>query len=349
MQLYNCPSCQGRLFFENTRCSCGSEVAFDPATGAFVLAEQVCTNRSTIHCNWAAAPADDGPGLCQSCLMTEVRPDPQVADKTELWSDSETAKRWVLANLARWGWLTEADGGLVPTFHMLAERTRRGRTKVTMGHAAGLVTINIEEADPAERMKRREDLGEPLRTMIGHFRHEIAHFFFERLVEADGFHAEFHALFGDESADYGDALKVHYDNGPPDDWPERFISAYASAHPHEDWAESFAHMLHLIDITDSFLATGLTGEGAPDTSFDAYQETDPALLIQHGAHLGIALNHVNRSMGLSDIYPFAHTDAIREKLQFVHRWMRAGPPPASSAPANPPSDSPPPDSPPPAS
>lgn len=323
MQLFACPTCGSRLFFDNTTCACGAEVALDPETMVFGLAERPCANRALIQCNWKGEDAD---GHCRSCRMTEVRPDPSVQEAIDLWAVSESAKRWVLANLGRWGWFTDTDHSKRPIFHMLAEETRTGDTPVIMGHDDGLVTINVNEADPAKRMKRREDLGESLRTMNGHFRHEIAHYFFVILCKRDGFLDEFHRLFGDEEADYSEALEAYYENSAPEDWRDRFISPYSTAHPHEDWAESFAHLLHLTDIVDSFVASGLTGTDLPAADYDAYQEGNIDALIGYGGRLGIALNHVNRSMGLSDLYPFTHTPAIIEKFACIHDWMCQGPP-----------------------
>ena len=322
MQLFACPSCGERLFFENLTCFCGTQVVFDPDAMTFNMVQNICANRAEIQCNWQAEDAD---GHCRSCRMTEVRPDPSLQEAVDLWAESERAKRWVIANLGRWGWFTANDRSQRPIFHMLAEETRRGDADVIMGHDDGLVTINVNEADPAERAKRREDLGEALRTMIAHFRHEIAHYFFFILAGRDGFLGEFHRLFGDETADYSDALKAYYAGGAPADWRTRFISPYAAAHPHEDWAESFAHLLHLTDIVDSFSAAGLGGADLPPSGYDAYLETDIDRLIGYAVRLGIALNHVNRSMGLSDLYPFTHTPAIQQKFAFIHKWVRRGP------------------------
>lgn len=191
-----------------------------------------------------------------------------------------------------------------------------------MGHLEGVVTINVAEADPAIATARRENLDEPYRTMVGHFRHEIGHFMFERLSPREGFLDAFRALFGDERPDYGEALAAYHRCGPPQGWENACISAYAAAHPHEDWAESFAHLLHLTEIVDSAVSADVAGAAKVPQGYDPYLETDAEALLTAGATLGIALNHVNRSMGLSDIYPFVHTPRIREKLAFVHSWIR---------------------------
>ena len=322
MRIFACPACGGTLFFHNSRCACGAEVAYAPEADAFEPLRDPCANRGAIDCNWAA-PA---PGaLCRACATTEVIPDAFHDDNRALWAEAEAAKRWVLANLGRWGWFGDRDPGLRPRFHLLSERTRSGRAPVVMGHASGLVTINVVEADPAELVRRRQALGEPYRTMIGHFRHELAHFLFERLAAAPAFVEGFRALFGDERADYAKALERHYAEGPPEDWAERCVTPYAAAHPHEDWAESVAHLLHLTDLADSAAAAGLAMDGAPPRGWDAYAEADAARLIGAAAGLGLAFNHVNRSMGLFDLYPFVLGPLVRDKLGFAHARLRAGP------------------------
>jgi hypothetical protein len=235
----------------------------------------------------------------------------------------------VLANLARWGWFSPADPGPPPAFRMLAEETAAGDVAVTMGHAGGVVTINVEEADPAIREARRAALGERYRTMTGHMRHELAHVLFDRLAADPAFPEDFRALFGDERADYAAALERHYADGPPPDWAGRFVTRYASAHPHEDWAESVAHLLHMVDLVDSAAAAGL----APGV-LDPYALTDAEHAIALGVEYGIALNHVSRSMGFADIYPFVLAPLPREKLVFVHHALRAGPRPGTTETGN---------------
>lgn len=323
MKIHRCPNCNGPLAFTSLACHCGLEVAYDFDADAFKPLQHACANRGEIGCNWAAGAEG---GFCASCAMTEVIPDTFHGENRALWAESETAKRRVLVNLARWGWLRAADSGPRPVFHLLAEATGTGPAPVTMGHAGGVVTINVTEADDAERARRRTDLGERFRTMTGHFRHELGHFFMlERLSPGYGFEDRFRLLFGDERADYSAALERHYRDGPPGDWNERHVTPYASSHPHEDWAESFAHLLHLTDVIDSFTASGLSSPDLPGAGYDAFDEEDAERLVSIGAGLGIALNHVNRSAGIEDIYPFVLTPVIREKLGFVHRWMRAGP------------------------
>lgn len=320
MRLFQCPDCGGVLFFSNLSCGCGSRVTFDPRAHQFTSRAIACDNRERIGCNWSR----EGSEYCRSCAMTAVYPDLNVAGNQERWSRAELAKRWVLAGLMRWSWFTDSDSGTRPEFHMLAEQTSDGPTAVVMGHQSGLITINLAEADAAERVRRREQLGEPYRTLVGHFRHELAHLFFERLAQSDEFLTGFRNLFGDESTDYGEALARYYATGAPPGWQDAHVTTYASAHPHEDWAESAAHILHLVDMVDSFSAAGLEGKELPLAGYDAYIESDTEQLTGHGMRLGIALNHVNRAMGLSDIYPFVNTSTVREKLGFAHRWLSTG-------------------------
>jgi hypothetical protein len=160
--------------------------------------------------------------------MTTVFPDLAVEDNIRLWARAEKEKRRVLAGLWQWGWFGPADCGRRPEFHMLSEMTSSGPTGVTMGHASGLVTINLAESDAAELVRRREALGEPYRTLVGHFRHELAHFLFERLAESEEFLSDFHELFGDETEDYAAALSQHYETGPPAQWQDTYITPYAS-------------------------------------------------------------------------------------------------------------------------
>lgn len=321
MKIFACPLCEGDLFFDNLVCSCGAEVAFDPQWRCFVSDGRHCANRQDIDCNWA--PRENG-DLCASCQMTTVHPDLAIPGNAALWAKAERAKRRVLAGLNSWGWFDAVDSGNPVEFHMLSELTSAGPTDVSMGHLSGVVTINLAEADATERVRRREELGEPYRTMIGHFRHEIAHFLFERLAVSAEFHNGFRALFGDESADYGAALARHYESGPPADWQSRYISGYASAHPHEDWAESAAHTLHLVDMVDSFAAAHLSLPDFSRPEYDAYAENDASHLLGIGLRVGVVLNHVNRAMGVSDLYPFVTPPMVIEKFEFAHRWLKRG-------------------------
>ncbi|MDS9466694.1 putative zinc-binding metallopeptidase [Paracoccus sp. MBLB3053] len=294
-------------------------MAFDPDTGRFTTNVQICSRHQDIACNWRA---DSEGGLCRSCAMTSTIPDLSVQGNLDLLSRSEAAKRWVLANLARWNWFTTSDDGPRPVFRMLSEHAGQSEVGVTMGHADGVITINVVEADDAIRAERQQQLGELYRSMIGHMRHEIAHFLFERLAVLPGFLDEFRPLFGDERADYGEALQAHYAN--PKDPGETHISEYATMHPHEDWAETAAHILHLVDMTDSLMATGLSGPDIPAQGYDAYADTDADRLLTTATAVALAVNEINRALDNPDVYPFVLTDMTRSKLSFAHRWLSQG-------------------------
>lgn len=316
MQIFRCPACTAPVYFHNLACTCGQPVLFDPERQVMQSEGQPCVNRDDIGCNWLA----ETDGLCRSCAMTETVPDLREPDNLPMWNYSELSKRWVTANLGRWGWFTAADHGARPTFKMLSEKTLAGAENVTMGHADGLITINVTEASEAVLAKRQEDLGELYRTMTGHIRHEVAHFLFLRLAEDPGFLDGFRALFGDETADYGAALEAHYENPKPAD--DDHITSYATAHPHEDWAETIAHLLHLVDLIDSGAAAQLSLPDGLMPGYDAYADPDTDTVISRAVDLSIAVNHVNRALDLADVYPFVLPDGVRRKFAFAHKHLR---------------------------
>ncbi|MEO1688669.1 MAG: putative zinc-binding metallopeptidase [Pseudomonadota bacterium] len=360
MQLFACPSCGGTLYFDNLACTnCGAALVFDPDGFAMRLPDQAapCANREAIGCNWRAdpsaspaggpnadptgappqdptgpAPRDNGaaaPGdhdahaagsLCRACALTRVRPDLSVDENRRLWTLAEADKRRVLAGLERLGWFGADDPGPAPVFHLLAERTAAGADAPVMGHADGRITLNIAESDPAEIAFRRERLNEPFRTMVGHVRHEIGHFLYVRLGVDPAVAPQIDRAFGPETRDYAQALRVHYEQGPPADWRDRHVTAYASCHRDEDWAETAAHALHLLDLLDSARAAGL----APEPHGPPAQ--DPAGTVAAGLTLGLALNHANRALGLADAYPFVVSPIVRDKLETALRLIAQGPP-----------------------
>lgn len=317
MRVFSNPVGSGSLWFDNLATADGTPVAYDPQARAFLPMPPFCANRERIGCNWIAPKEGE---FCRSCAMTALAPDPTIANAIPNWAQTEAAKRWVLDNLGRWHWFRPEDRGTRPMFHLLAE----GPTPVPMGHAEGVVTISVAEMDPILLTTRREALHEPYRTMIGHMRHEIAHMLWWRLSLREDFLDAFRETFGDERIDYPSALQYHYQNGPPVDWKQYYLTSYASAHPHEDWAETAAHLLHLTDIADSFVAAELSSPQIPAHGWDPYSEPDAQRLIHAAAALSVGVNHVNRSMGLSDLYPFVLSDYARYKLAFVHDWLRRG-------------------------
>lgn len=316
MQRFSCPLCGTRAYFHNLTCACGSALYYDPQAARMAVEAPACANRDSIGCNWSA-PLDGA--LCSSCAMSQVVPMLHIGDNLRLLARAERAKRWVLANLARWRWFTDDDPGRRPRFLMLSEHTDGRSQQITMGHAAGEITINVTEADELIRLKRQRDLGEQYRSMVGHFRHELSHFLFDRLAEDEDFRPAFRDIFGDERADYSAALQRHYSD--PRNPGEDFITAYATAHPHEDWAETAAHLLHLVDLTDSFVSAGLSMPGVPP-DFRPYEDVDTPCLLSIAAEVAIAVNDINRALDNGDLYPFVLTAPIRDKLGFAHRWLR---------------------------
>ena len=317
MHVFSNPVGAGSLWFHNLATADGTPVAYDPHARAFIPTPPFCVNRETIGCNWIA-PEEGAP--CRSCAMTAVHPDTSDPQTRANWAQTEAAKRWVLDNLGRWHWFRPEDRGTPPYFHMLDD----GPTPAAMGHINGVVTISVAEADPVLRTKRREALDEPYRTMNGHFRHEIAHMLWWRLSLRPDFLDAFRSVFGDERDDYATALTRHYNEGPPDDWNQSYLTTYASSHPHEDWAETAAHLLHLTDIADSAISGGLVLPGAPHAGWDAYAESDAMSLLRIAIEIVAIINHANRSMGLDDVYPFVVPPAAQKKLAFVHDWLRRG-------------------------
>lgn len=316
MQLPPCPVCGQPVHPHTLVCPCGAELVFLPDEGRFSTDAARCGNRDQIGCNWQA---ETDTGLCRACAMTQTVPDLAVQESTALWAETEKAKRLALEGFIRLGWFTPLDSGPRPIFHLLHEQTAAdGEVQVVMAHADGEVTLNVAEADPVLRAARQKDMDEDFRSMVGHVRHEMGHFVFWRLSQNPDFLSAFRALFGDETADYGAALAAHH-AAPQPAGPD-YISSYATAHPHEDWAESFAHLMHLLDLADSFDAAGLSLQGQPMQA-PAYAEADAEKLLLRAGDVAIALNHLNLSMGLPVAYPFILGPGVRTKLAFVHRWM----------------------------
>jgi hypothetical protein len=198
---------------------------------------------------------------------------------------------------------------------------------VMTGHSEGIITLNVEEADDAVRERNRLNLNEPYRTLLGHFRHEVGHYYWDRLIAGSPLLAEFRDLFGDETEDYAAALQRHYAEGPPPDWQDRFVSAYASSHPWEDWAETWAHYLHITDTWDTAISFGMDVDaGAEFDRFTRDALAHPEVpgsgsflqFLNRWTQLTTVLNEVSRAMGLSDFYPFVLSQKAVGKLQFVH-------------------------------
>jgi hypothetical protein len=334
MKTFRC-ACGARIFFENTRClTCSRElgfvpdaldlVALEPADGQFRPADgegllRKCQN-NVEHgvCNWMI-DASDPAALCLACRLNNVIPDLSNPESRELWGEVERAKRRLVYSLSRLGLpilpkSEDAEQGLA--FDIKAEDSSE---RVLTGHADGLITLNLAEADSVAREKTRVAMRERYRTLLGHFRHEVGHYYWERLVR-DSEHLEpFRALFGDEQTDYAEALRRHYERPSTEGYQTDFISDYAASHPWEDWAETFAHYLHVLDTIETAQHFGFTTDVPRSASLTTLSSFEP--LMREWLDLTVALNALNRSMGLPDPYPFMITDQVREKLEFVHHCV----------------------------
>ncbi|WP_084544636.1 zinc-binding metallopeptidase family protein [Derxia gummosa] len=281
-------------------------------------------------CNWMVA-ADDPNPLCRSCRTTHVIPALGKDDNRRYWFALEQAKRRLLYTLLCLGLpfppkTEDPEHGL--SFHFLEQVDPAQR--VLTGHDHGLITLNIAEADDAHREAMRTSMHEPYRTLVGHFRHESGHYYWDRLIDGSPWLEECRALFGDDRADYGEALQHHYNEGPPADWSTRFVSSYATAHPWEDWAECWAHYLHFMDGLETAAAWGLKLEtvtpGASPVIAQAPGVNDAAVgpaLVERWLPVSQFINAMTRSLGLHDGYPFQMPPAVVAKLEFIHKVVRA--------------------------
>ncbi len=311
----------------------------------------------------------DQPRLCRGCRLNEIIPDLTVQQNITLWRKLEIAKRRCLYSLLSLelpvGDASTVLGGTVPelAFRFLADRDSTahfenplpGETPVLTGHQEGVVTINLAEADDIARTRMRVNMDEHYRTLLGHFRHETGHYYWDvfRLADA-GFLNDFRAVFGDETRNYAAAVQSHYSNGPADQWQQRFVSPYASMHPWEDWAETWAHYLHIIDTLQTRRQFGEPSVSEPDMSGSQHlsgivsgnlpsdgpitavdDEQTPAgvtggaggdigfnEMMSHWIGTSIMLNSLNRSMGLPDPYPFVLNREVKRKLRFVDEAIR---------------------------
>ena len=360
MKIFHCQQCGQMVYFANTRCErCGHALGYLPETMDMTALEPLgegrwrplaapeatvrsCANAEHSACNWLI-PASSRETFCLACRLNRTIPALSEPENRLRWQRLEIGKHQLVYGLMRLGLplaskQEEPETGLA--FDFLAPVKKEGgkAEPVVTGHASGLITINVTEADDAERERHRRDLAEPYRTVLGHFRHEVGHYYWERLVNQGSALESFRALFGDERQDYAESLKKHYAEGPPEDWRQRYVSNYASAHPWEDFAETWAHYLHIVDTLETAEVFGLRvrPRGARDNAlnmdidFDAYRQSHFESLIQAWLPLTYAVNSLNHSMGQPDLYPFVLAPAVLDKLRFVHGLVH---PAAASVPA----------------
>lgn len=337
MKDFHC-KCGARVFFRNTHClNCSRLLGFDPHTlnmRALDLAEgggiksgqgfKFCKNHSDYNaCNWLLHEGDSEV-YCLSCRLNRTVPDLSKPDNITRWIKLEAAKRHLIYSLLMLDLeVTPAkDQPVVLAFDFLEDsRTNPDAAEsfIATGHSSGLITINLAEADDVYRESVREGLGEHYRTILGHFRHEIGHYYYEVLIANSAWSDAFARVFGDPMQDYDQSLEAYYQRDHSNGWQDRFISSYAQAHPLEDWAETWAHYLHILDTLD----TAVSFKMAPELAKLGQVNADEAL--QLWSDLSVKLNALNRSMGLADAYPFVITDAIADKLKLIHQVINNRP------------------------
>ncbi len=349
MKLFRCDHCSTVIYFENVVCeSCGHALGYWHETNMMVSLEPAgdhftapalpgksfvyCANAQHGACNWLVEHEPGGDPFCRACRHNLLVPD--ISDPANLtrWQVIERAKKRLFYSLLRFSLplaTRREDGVHGLGFQFLNEDV--APVPVMTGHENGIVTLALKEADDAAREYRRTQFNEPYRTLLGHFRHEIGHHFWDIFVGAQPDVLErFRALFGDETADYGAALQRHYQDGAPPGWQAGYISAYATSHPWEDWAETWAHYLHIVDTTEMAAAFGVrlnpridvAGDLATRIDFDPYRLDNIDALIEHWVPLASLINNLNRAVGQHDAYPFVLTPAVIEKLGFIQQLVR---------------------------
>jgi len=350
VKLFACDNCQQTLYFENSRCvNCGESVGYCPEVAHLAVLRQPadappgifeislpnnetrryrqCGNARFDACNWLVT-TDSAAEYCRSCELSEVIPDLSDPANELAWRHIEAAKRRLVYTLLSLK-LPVAPKKQYPetgiAFHFL-----RGTNEepAMTGHEDGVITLNIAEADSTFRENMREKMGEGYRTLLGHLRHEIGHYYWDWFIKYTMRLHNFRAMFGDERQDYEDAVKRHYEQGPPADWQTNFISAYASMHPWEDWAETWAHYLHMIDTLETAKSHGLTvrmpasDKRGENIATDALAFRDFESLTAGWNALTLVMNSLNRSMGMKDAYPFVLSPNVLGKLRYIHEMVQ---------------------------
>jgi len=352
MKLFKCQHCGQLLYFENDHCEkCSHRLGFIPEIMNLSALEQegdpqrgiwralavdkklyrFCANAEFAVCNWVVE-SDSPDAYCAACRHNRTVPDASIAENLAAWRKIELAKHMLFYTLMKLNLpLDEKDEDGRPRlrFDFLASAAQPDGSRVMTGHDNGLITLALDEADDAEREKRRTTMHEPYRTLVGHFRHEVGHYYWDVLVRDGGLLETCRNIFGDETVDYGAALQTYYANGAPPNWQQSFITAYATSHPWEDFAETWAHYLHIVDTLEMARAFGMyvhprlaeRGELDAQVYFDPYRVREPSSLIETWLPLSNALNSLNRTMGLQDIYPFILSPPVVGKLSAIHDFI----------------------------
>jgi len=347
VRLFRCGACENLVYFENRSCvQCGHRLGYDAATGYLLSLETLqhdcwsavnsggerykfCANARYDACNWLV-PRSSGKQYCLACRHNGALPDLSDTIQLQKWQTTEFAKHRLFYSLLRWRLPLETrqenpEHGLI--FHFPADPP--DGPKVMTGHENGVITIALDEADDVERESRRLQMGEPYRTLLGHFRHEVGHHYWDLLVRDGDKLDDFRNLFGNERDDYDGAIKRHYHAGAPLNWQASYVSAYATAHPWEDFAETWAHYLHIVDCVETANAFGMrvkptldnTGQLTAKFEFDPYESADMEAVSRAWIPFVFAINNVSRSIGKPDLYPFILSPEVIEKLGFIHRLL----------------------------
>lgn len=330
MKRFHC-HCGQEIYFNNRQClACGSLLAFDHNNSEFLSLQErdgglcralqnegsyrLCQNRLNYGiCNGAIAEKESSV-FCLPCSLNKTIPDLSATENIHRWRRIEAAKSRLIYGLFALPLpVCLPNYEVTPCLHFEFLEDQRTNPNVpdefiSTGHQNGLVTLNILEADDILRAQQMQLSAERYRTVLGHFRHESGHFYYPALASDQ---ERFASLFGNPELAYNEALQNHYQNGAPADWANRFISAYASSHPLEDWAETFAHYLHIVDSLETACSHGLIDPGIYELPYPEQLSTWSELVV--------ALNEMNRSLGLRDAYPFYANELVSEKLGFVHQ------------------------------
>ncbi len=344
MKIFECGNCAYPLYFENLRCEkCGRFTGYSDlyremktftSKNGLLKSDtegdlfKYCRNTDSGVCNWII-PANNENDYCLACSLNRIIPDLSIQENAQKWQNLEIAKHRLVYQLVRLGLpvtpkTKNSKNGLC--FDFVA---KRGDPKVMTGHNDGVITIVLSEADIVHREYVKKQLGEPYRTLIGHFRHEVGHYYWNLLVVNNPkILTDFREIFGDERVDYNQALKNHYQVEAPANWQEGFISQYATSHPWEDWAETWAHYLHIMDMTETSNFYGIeVNPKVKDPSFKGTVDFDPYEISDFGkiytawAPISLVINSLNRSMGVSDMYPFVVSERVIQKMKFIHNLL----------------------------
>ncbi|MBK5272604.1 MAG: putative zinc-binding peptidase [Bacteroidia bacterium] len=357
MKLFKCDHCGQPVYFENTFCvQCNAFLGFDSQRMDMVAMKDVgdnsytlldskgkvtsstprykyCINKQYNVCNWLLKH-DDEAQYCFACNLNRTIPNLSQPDHLEKWGRIEVAKHRLVYSLLSFklpviSKSQDEEKGIA--FDFLSDDNKDGGKRLLTGHDKGVITLNIAEADDAIREMARNNMDEVYRTLLGHFRHEIGHYYWDQLIKDSNRLQPFRQLFGDERADYAETLKQHYSKEAPDNWKEKFISDYASSHPWEDWAETWAHYMHIVDTMETAYSFGMSLKprvADADKEIKAKLNIDPYTtkhfedIIERWIPLAFVMNSLNRSMGLKDSYPFVINEAVKEKLNFIHETIR---------------------------